>query len=193
MASARNAFSRADGALGVFLVRGGPAEIRQDAITHVAGDKPVVARDDIAAEGSIRMQQAPQLFGVKFFTQRRRAHQVAEHHGELATFAEGCCHLNRCNAIIRIRFDIGCRHQLGDRIAYAQPVAGTGHADVLQHLVIDAVQQVHLDVVCLKGVGILAEANSGQPGPDIAHGVSSSSSAFASFKSGASKPSVNQL
>ena len=78
---------RPHGALGVFFVRGGPAEIGQDAITHVAGDKPVVARDHIAAEGSIRVQQAAQLFGVELFTQRRRTHQVAEHHGELAAFA----------------------------------------------------------------------------------------------------------
>ena len=78
---------RPHGALGVFFVRGGPAEIGQDAITHVAGDKPVVARDHIAAKDSIRVQQAAQLFGVELFTQRRRAHQVAEHHGELAAFA----------------------------------------------------------------------------------------------------------
>ena len=43
------------GAFGVFFVRGGPAEIGQDAIAHVAGDKPVVARDHLAAEGSIRV------------------------------------------------------------------------------------------------------------------------------------------
>ena len=78
---------RPHGALGVVFVRGGPAEIGQDAITDVAGDKPVVARDHIAAEGSIRVQQAAQLFGVELFTQRRRTHQVAEHHGELAAFA----------------------------------------------------------------------------------------------------------
>ena len=78
---------RPHGALGVVFVCGGPAEIGQDAIAHVAGDKPVVARDHIAAEGSIRVQQAAQLFGVELFTQRRRTHQVAEHHGELAALA----------------------------------------------------------------------------------------------------------
>ena len=78
---------RPHGPLGVFFVRGGPAEIGQDAITHVAGDKPVVAGNHIAAEGSIRVQQAPQLFGVEFLAQRRRTHEVAEHHGQLAAFA----------------------------------------------------------------------------------------------------------
>ncbi len=78
---------RPHGALGVVFVRGGPAEIGQDAVAHVAGDKPVVARDHLAAEGAIRVQQAAQFFGVELFTQRRRTHQVAEHHGELAAFA----------------------------------------------------------------------------------------------------------
>ncbi len=64
---------RPHGALGVFFVGGGPAEIRQDAITHVASDKPVVAGDHLAAEVAIRVQQATQFFGVEFFTQRRRA------------------------------------------------------------------------------------------------------------------------
>ena len=132
---------RPHGALGVFFVRGGPAEIGQDAITHVAGDKPVVARDHIAAEGSIRVQQAAQFFGVELFTQRRRTHQVAEHHGELAAFAGSCCHVGCSDGAVRIRFDIGCGRQLGDRIAYAQPVAGTRHADVLQHLVIDTLSR----------------------------------------------------
>jgi hypothetical protein len=94
---------------------------------------------------------------------------------------------------VRILFDIGCGRQLSDRIAKAQPVAGTRHTDVPKHRVIDVLEQVHFDVVCLEGVGISAEANSSQPRPDAAHGVSCSSSAFAPFKSGASKPSVNQL
>ena len=94
---------RPDGALGVFFVRGGPAEIRQDAITHVAGDKPVVARDHIAAEGSISVQQAAQLFRVEFLTQRRGAHQIAEHHGELAAFA-----------LVSARLSVGLAGGLGE-------------------------------------------------------------------------------
>ena len=57
---------RPHGPLGVFFVGRGPAEIGKDAITHVAGDKPVVAVNHITAEGPIRMQQVAQLFGVEF-------------------------------------------------------------------------------------------------------------------------------
>ncbi len=61
----------------------GPAKLRQDAIADVAGDKSVVARDHLAAKGSIRVQQAAQFFGIELFAQRRRTNQVAEHHRQL--------------------------------------------------------------------------------------------------------------
>jgi hypothetical protein len=56
--------SRPDSTLSVFFVCGGPAAISQDAITHVAGDKPVVSPDH-------SLQQGTQLLGVELFTQRR--------------------------------------------------------------------------------------------------------------------------
>jgi len=46
---------RPHGSLGVFFMCGGPTEIGQDAITDIAGDKAVVARNHVAAEGSIRV------------------------------------------------------------------------------------------------------------------------------------------
>ena len=121
---------RPHGALGVFFVRGGPAEIGQDAITHVAGDKPVVARDHIAAEGSIRVQQAAQLFGVELFTQRRRTHQVAEHHGELAAFATVRNRIFAERSRSGRRFDRGeqCRWSVA-RSAWRLPPTGAPMAD----------------------------------------------------------------
>ena len=64
----------------------------------VTGDKPVVARDHLAAMDSIRVQQATQFFGVELFTQCRRTHQVAEHHGELAAFARCDIDLRRASS-----------------------------------------------------------------------------------------------
>ncbi len=78
---------RPHGAFGVVFVRGGPAEIRQDAVADVTGDKPFVARDHIATMDAVRMQQAAQLFWVELFTQRRRTDKVAEHNGKLAALA----------------------------------------------------------------------------------------------------------
>jgi hypothetical protein len=44
----------------------------------------------------------------------------------------------------------------------------------------------------LEGVGILVKADRLKPFPDLAHALSCSNSDLASFKSGVSKPSVNQ-
>jgi hypothetical protein len=60
--------------LGVFFVAPWPAKICQDGVPHVARDETIVAPNRIAAEGSIRVQQAAQFFRIKLFTQRRRTH-----------------------------------------------------------------------------------------------------------------------
>jgi hypothetical protein len=65
---------RTDGSLGVFFVRSGPAEVRQDPVTYVMGDESVISRNHIAAMVPICVQQATQFFRVEFFAQRGRAH-----------------------------------------------------------------------------------------------------------------------
>jgi len=74
-------------AFGIVFVRHGPAEIRENAVADVPRDRAVVTRDYLTAMNSIPVQQVSQLFGVELFTQGRRAHEVAEHHRELAAFA----------------------------------------------------------------------------------------------------------
>jgi hypothetical protein len=53
----------------------------------------------------------------------------------------------------------GCGTELRDSIADAQPVTSTRDANVFEHLVIELSEQVHLDVVGLKRIGILGEAS----------------------------------
>jgi hypothetical protein len=119
----------AQGTLGVLLVRRGPAEVCQDAITHVAGDKTLIARDHVAAEGSIRMQQAAQLFGVELFTQRRRTHEIAKHDGELAAFARRW----RRKLVLGRPGRRWCAvPQLRDRYQQLAPVAHSGNAEFLE-------------------------------------------------------------
>jgi hypothetical protein len=71
-------------------------------------------------------------------------------------------------------------------------MTGARDTDVLQRLVIDLLEKIHVDVVRLEGVGILAKTDRLQPFSDLAHAFSCSSSDLASFKSSVSKPSVNQ-
>jgi len=66
------------------------------------------------------------------------------------------------------------------------------HANVFQHLIIDLGEQVSVNVVGFEGVGILGKTDLLEPISYCAHAASSSRSAFASFRSAVSKPSVNQ-
>src|SRR5262249_51905561 len=65
------------------------------------------------------------------------------------------------------------------------------HTDVLQQLVVNLPKQINVKIVGLEGISILAEANRFQPFAHLAHTASCSSSAFASFRSRVSNPSVN--
>jgi hypothetical protein len=82
--------------------------------------------------------------------------------------------------------------QFGDGVSDAQSMTSARDTDILQRLVIDVLEQIHVDVVDLEGIAVLAKADRLQLVPDLAHALSCSSSALASFKSSVSKPSVNQ-
>ena len=70
-------------------------------------------------------------------------------------------------------------------------MTGARYADILQNSVIELSEQINVDIVRMKCVGILSEANRFQPLAHAAHIASCSSSALASFRSSVSKPSVN--
>ena len=61
------------------------AEIDQDAVAHVLGDKAVIAPDRRAAPALIRCDHIAQILGVHPGRECGRSHQVAKHHGQLAT------------------------------------------------------------------------------------------------------------
>jgi hypothetical protein len=56
----------------------------------------------------------------------------------------------------------------------------------------DLGKEIHINVVGFEEVGILAETDCLQPIPHRAHAANSSSKAFASYRTGVPKPSVNQ-
>jgi hypothetical protein len=58
-------------------------------------------------------------------------------------------------------------------------VARAGHADVLQHLIVDLAEQIDIDVVGLEGLRVLDEPDPIEPSAYLAHEVSCSSSAGA--------------
>jgi hypothetical protein len=70
------------------------AEIDEDAVAHVLGDKAVIMPDRVTAAALIRRDHIAQIFRVHPGGERRRSDQIAKHHGQLA--ALGVRHRGDC-------------------------------------------------------------------------------------------------
>ena len=118
-----------DGSLGVMLVGLGIAEISQHAVAHILGDEPPGLGDLLGAATVIGADDLAHILGVKPRRKRGRAHEVAEHHRELAALG----------GIMRLRGS-GCRSrrsklwrafldtiQLGYRAQQLTPMTERGH------------------------------------------------------------------
>ena len=92
-------FQRADGIdqgqsgpdrpLGVVLMRLRIAEIDQNPVAHVFGDKAVEAGDRVGDAAVVGADHLAQILGIKPRRQRGRADQIAEHHRDLAPLGIG--------------------------------------------------------------------------------------------------------
>jgi len=70
-------------AFGVILMRLGIAEMDQHAVAHILGDKAAKAADGVGDAAMVGADNLAQVLGIKARGQRRRADQIAEHHGQL--------------------------------------------------------------------------------------------------------------
>jgi hypothetical protein len=75
----------ADRALRIVLMRLGVAEIRENTIAHVLGDKAAIALDPFSAAAVIGANDAPQVLGVEPGGECGRTDQVREHDRNLST------------------------------------------------------------------------------------------------------------
>src|SRR6516225_5392226 len=73
----------ARGPLGAVLMRLRIAEINQDAVAHVAGDKPAKALGNLCDAAMVSADNPAQIFGVEPHRQGRRGDQIAEHNRQL--------------------------------------------------------------------------------------------------------------
>ncbi len=80
---------RPDRSLGIILMGSRVAEINQDAVAHVFGDKTVEPRDHLGDSAVIGGDDLAQILGIEPRRQRRRADQVAEHHRQLPALGIG--------------------------------------------------------------------------------------------------------
>jgi len=65
-------------------MRLGIAEINEHAVAHILGDKTAKAADGVAHAAMVGADDLAQILGIEAGRQRRRADQIAEHHGHLA-------------------------------------------------------------------------------------------------------------
>src|SRR5206468_2264093 len=76
--------SRPDGSLGVLLVRPGIAEIGQYPVAPELREEAVVGQDDTSTGGVIGIGYGAHVLRIEPGRQGSRAHQIADHHGEVA-------------------------------------------------------------------------------------------------------------
>ena len=87
----------AHGIFGVGFVRFRITEIDQHAIAHIFGDIAAEASDDVGRAFVISGDDLAQIFRIELGGQRRRADQIAKHHGELAALGRrGGARHRRC-------------------------------------------------------------------------------------------------
>ena len=91
-----------DRQFGCMLQRQGKAKIHQYSIAQILRDISVIFADRGNASVPILAQQADEVFGIQFASERGRAHQIDEYDGDLATLDRrrgltGRLDLRRCN------------------------------------------------------------------------------------------------
>jgi hypothetical protein len=65
------------------------AEINQDSVAHIAGDKPAKTLDDLCDAAMVSADDPAQILGIEPRGQRRRTDQIAEHHRQLSPLCFG--------------------------------------------------------------------------------------------------------
>ncbi len=179
--------------LRLVLMRHRPAEIGQDTVAHELRDMTFEPQD-LAGHGVlIAAQDRAHLLRVEPSRQRRRAHQIDEHHRELAPLGGGG-RWRRFGSPRDVRRLVVVVAR--ERLDRPQQLDAWSQRDteLLQMCLGQLTQRVAIDLVVGEHLDPPLEAVSRQPVADLGQRLhrNSSSSAFASMRSGVSKPSVNQ-
>jgi hypothetical protein len=162
------------------------AEIDQDTIAHVLGDKAIEPGDNLGGGAVIRGDDFAQILELEPRRQRGRADEVAEHHGQLPAFGIGSCRWRH-----RGGRRLATRH--GNRCEQFPAMTNRDNANLPEILRRQLGEHLTIDFVVAERRLVLLETQAAQPCCNVRQAPPSpSSSAFASLRSGVSKPSVNQ-
>ena len=107
---------------------------------------------DPTAHALIRRQEIAQVFGIELFRQRRRADQVAEHHGDLAPLRRA---RRRCGHRV-----IGIEHGDLREQLFAMPKT---KPERLKIRLGECTQNFGVDVVLFEQLGVVTEAERFEP------------------------------
>jgi hypothetical protein len=148
-----------DRALGLILMRLRPAEIGKNAVADELGGLPLepghLATDDVL----VVPDHLADLFGVEAFRERGGAHEVHEHHGQLAPFGlDPRSRPLRCGA-----------PQLCERFQDPLTVSEK-HAQLLEIGLAELRQDLSIDRVLAEGPLVLRQPQRLQPSPDVQGG-----------------------
>ncbi len=143
------------------------AEIGQHTVAHVLRDKAAVALDQFGAAAVIGADDAPQILGVEPRRQRRRAHEIAEHHRELT--ALGGILWPSLGRVSGSRRGWGDAREPPDRTQHLAAIA-EHDAEVFRILVRQVSKDGQINAVLGKALPVLGQAERCQPLRSRGHG-----------------------
>ena len=151
----------ADRPLGIVLVRLRVAKINEHAIAHIFGDKAREPGDRVGDTAVVGADQLAQILGIIARRQRRRADQIAEHHGELAAFGIG---RSRCSGDCHCDRGGGRRvAERGDSVEQTAPVADRCNTNFPEIFRCQLRQHLPIDLVLAEGRRIALKTQTLQP------------------------------
>jgi len=144
---------RADCMLRIVFVGSRVAEIDQDAVTHILGDKALEPGDHFSDGTVVSGDDLAQILGIEPRGKCGRADEIAEHHRQLPTLGFGCC-----------RHGSTERGDAGQKLA---AMADRHDADLLEILRCQLRQYLGIDRVVAKRCFVLLHADAVEPGCDV--------------------------
>src|SRR6516225_2248197 len=136
------------------------AEIGEDSVAHVSGNKSAESRDDFGNNTMVRGDDISQILRVKTSGERRRAHEIAEHHRQLTALGHG-------SDTVRLGRRIKVAAQRGDSREQLAAVPDEAYAKFPEIVGSQLRQYRDIDRVVTKRLIVLLHSEAVEPGCDV--------------------------
>src|SRR5262245_7714997 len=155
------------GPFSVAFPRGGKTEIGKDAVAQETRDVAVKKPDRVGARALELKQDVAQVLRIKLGGQRRRANQIAKQNGQMSPFGPDC---GGCAQLLDFVASTGGGRAaiFGDRLQQFFSMSQRD-AELFKILLVEAGENLAVDVVFAEKIGVLAQANGLKPMPEVRH------------------------